>query len=33
MEYAEQGDMQALINDQKKRGKYFSEKEIWQAAW
>jgi serine/threonine protein kinase len=29
MEYAELGDMQQLINDQKAKGKYFSEREIW----
>ena len=33
MEFAEQGDMQNLINQQKNKRKYFSEKEIWQAAW
>ena len=33
MEYAELGDMQSLINDQKAKRKYFSEKEIWQVAW
>jgi hypothetical protein len=33
MEYAELGDMQSLINDQKSKRKYFSEKEIWQVAW
>ena len=33
MEYAEQGDMQSLINSQKSKRKYFSEKEIWQVAW
>ena len=33
MEYAEMGDMQTLINEQKSKRKYFSEKEIWQVAW
>ena len=33
MEYAELGDMQTLINNQKTKGKYFSEKEIWEVAW
>jgi len=33
MEYAELGDMQTLINQQKSKGKYFSEKEIWLVAW
>jgi NIMA (never in mitosis gene a)-related kinase 1/4/5 len=33
MEYAELGDMQTLINEQKSKRKYFSEKEIWQVAW
>lgn len=33
MEFAELGDMQKLINEQKTKRKYFSEKEIWQVAW
>ena len=33
MEFAELGDMQNLISEQKQKRKYFSEKEIWQAAW
>jgi len=30
---AEEGDMQTLINQQKQKRKYFSEREIWQVAW
>jgi len=33
MEFAEMGDMQQLIDSQKAKRKYFSEKEIWQVAW
>lgn len=33
MEFAELGDLQKLINEQKSKRKYFSEKEIWQIAW
>ena len=33
MELAEQGDMQTLINKQKQKRKYFSEREIWQVAF
>lgn len=33
MEFAELGDMQQLIDQQKAKRKYFSEKEIWQVAW
>ena len=33
MEFAEQGDMQTFINNQKEKGKFFSEKEIWSVAW
>ena len=33
MEYAEEGDVQTLINSQKKKSKFFSEKELWIIAW
>ena len=33
MEYAENGDLQKLITDQKQRGMFFAESYIWEVAW
>ena len=33
MEYADNGDLYQHIIKQKQKGKYFSEKEIWNVAW
>lgn len=33
MEYAESGDMYELLKSQKKKRKYFSEKDLWMFAY
>ena len=33
MEYAEQGDLLSLIQSQKEKKRFFSEKDIWNYAW
>ena len=33
MEYAEEGDLQKLIERQKLRKRYFAEKDLWAFAW
>ncbi|CDW86934.1 protein kinase domain containing protein [Stylonychia lemnae] len=33
LEYGERGDLYSMIQNQKYKGKYFSEREIWEIAW
>ena len=33
MDYAEEGDLQKLIERQKLRKRYFAEKDLWSFAW